>query len=89
VRKRLPNAGQATIKSDEEWVAITSGGGGFGDPLERDPEAVREDVRNGFVSLKAAKEVYKVVLNTDPEIFEVDHIATKNLRMKARKEKRG
>jgi N-methylhydantoinase B len=36
-----------------------SGGGGFGPPSERSPEAVREDVRNGYVSPRAAAEVYR------------------------------
>jgi N-methylhydantoinase B len=36
----------------------TGGGGGFGDPLERDPERVREDVANGYVSREAAQRDY-------------------------------
>jgi N-methylhydantoinase B len=40
----------------------TGGGGGFGDPRERDPERVREDVRDGFVSKEAAKRDYGVAL---------------------------
>jgi N-methylhydantoinase B len=36
-----------------------SGGGGFGPPSERSPEAVREDVRNGYVSPHAAAEIYR------------------------------
>jgi N-methylhydantoinase B len=47
----------------------TGGGGGFGNPLERDPELVQEDVRNGYVSLEAAARDYGVVL--DPETLEV------------------
>jgi N-methylhydantoinase B len=35
-----------------------SGGGGFGPPTERAPEAVREDVQNGYVSPEAAREIY-------------------------------
>jgi N-methylhydantoinase B len=35
-----------------------SGGAGFGPPRERVPEAVREDVRNGYVSAQAAAEIY-------------------------------
>jgi N-methylhydantoinase B len=38
------------------------GGGGYGDPLERDPEAVVADIRNGVVSERAARETYGVVL---------------------------
>ncbi|HEX9841150.1 MAG TPA: hydantoinase B/oxoprolinase family protein [bacterium] len=37
-----------------------SGGGGYGDPRERDPEAVRSDVADGFVSPQAARELYGV-----------------------------
>ena len=47
----------------------TGGGGGFGDPSERDPERVRDDVRDGYVSLEAAARDYGVVL--DPETLEL------------------
>jgi N-methylhydantoinase B len=39
---------------------MTGGGGGFGDPAERDAEAVRADVRNRHVSAEAAREIYGV-----------------------------
>ena len=39
---------------------MTGGGGGFRDPAERDPDRVREDVRNRHVSPEAAKAVYGV-----------------------------
>ena len=41
-----------------------SGGGGYGDPFERDPSAVVADVRNGYVSLSAARERYGVALDS-------------------------
>jgi N-methylhydantoinase B len=47
----------------------TGGGGGFGNPLERDSARVRSDVIDGFVSLEAARRDYGVVL--DPETLEV------------------
>lgn len=53
------------------------GGGGFFSPLERDPESVRQDVLNGYVSLRAAREEYGVVLN---ESLEIDLLETKRLR---------
>jgi N-methylhydantoinase B len=37
---------------------MTGGGGGFGDPAERDPETVRADVRQGHVTPSAARDVY-------------------------------
>ena len=55
----------------------TAGGGGFGDPLERDPAAVRADVVSGYVSPQAAKADYGVVL---AEGLEVDLAATKRRR---------
>ena len=46
-----------------ETVRIVSpGGGGFGDPLARDPEMVRQDVANGFVDVAEAAERYGVIL---------------------------
>ena len=39
---------------------MTGGGGGFGPPAERDPDAVRADVRDGHVTPAAAREIYGV-----------------------------
>jgi N-methylhydantoinase B len=47
----------------------TGGGGGFGEAFERDPERVRADVRDGYVSLEGAARDYGVVL--DPETLDV------------------
>ena len=47
----------------------TGGGGGFGNPRERDPERVRTDVLDGFVTLDAARRDYGVII--DPETLEV------------------
>jgi N-methylhydantoinase B len=55
-----------------------SGGGGYGDPFERDPGAVASDVRNGYVSMVAARDAYGVV--TDRQTNDVDVDATKELR---------
>ena len=43
-------------------ACVTTGGGGWGDPLEREPELVQRDVIEGKVSLAAAREEYGVVL---------------------------
>ena len=51
-------------------VNNTGGGGGYGDPFERDPDRVAADVRNGFVSIEAALCDYGVQVH--PETFEVD-----------------
>jgi N-methylhydantoinase B len=51
-----------------------SGGGGYGNPRERDAEAVRQDVLKGYVSIDAARRDYGVVI--EPETHAVDNVAT-------------
>ncbi|MDP2719613.1 MAG: hydantoinase B/oxoprolinase family protein [Dehalococcoidia bacterium] len=58
----------------------TAGGGGYGDPLERDPEMVQDDVLNGAVSIKAAKQLFGVVI--DGKTLKVKAKATDNQRVK-------
>jgi N-methylhydantoinase B/oxoprolinase/acetone carboxylase alpha subunit len=57
----------------------TPGGGGYGDPFRRDPQAVLTDVRNGWVSLEAARGQYGVVV-IDVGDYTVDEAATAALR---------
>ena len=62
---------------------VSSGGGGYGDPLERDPNAVLEDVIDGLVSLEQASEEYGVVIHTrDAEslLYDVDSKETGSKR---------
>jgi N-methylhydantoinase B len=66
------------LQSGDKIVAIGGGGGGYGDPAERDPEAVLEDVINDYVSIESARNDYKVVI--DPETLKVDITATHELR---------
>lgn len=67
---------------DTYYVAV-GGGGGYGDPLERDPAAVLQDLRNDRVSHWAAREVYKLVY--DAESLRLDVVATDVLRAEVRK----
>ena len=66
------------MKEGDILIKHSSGGGGVGNPAERDAEMVREDVRNQLVSLQAARDIYKVVI--DPATFKIDAAATKKLR---------
>jgi N-methylhydantoinase B len=52
---------------------LTAGGGGHGAPGERDPEAVREDVAEGFVSPAEARDVYGVRISGSREATDLDH----------------
>jgi N-methylhydantoinase B len=71
------------------------GSGGWGDPLGRDVEKVREGVRDGLLTVNRARVVYGVVIDPktvndpNPENIKVDYKATEKLRkeMKAKKAK--
>jgi N-methylhydantoinase B len=58
----------------EVFIQTSPGGGGFGDPLLRDPDSVRSDVEEGLVSVEAAGDVYGLVLLEDGS---VDRAATR------------
>ena len=51
-----------TLRAGDTLSVLTPGGGGFGDPWERDPSAVADDVLRGLVSVQQARESYGVVI---------------------------
>ena len=85
---RQPGASEwqdVTARTDAVWVKPgytykqrSSGGGGWGDPFERDPERVRRDVIDGYIEFNAAREDYGVML--DENTYAVDLEATTALR---------
>jgi N-methylhydantoinase B len=56
-----------------------AGGGGYGNPCERDPRKVLEDVRNGYVSRRAARKVYRVAIE-DGSSLNINKSETQKLR---------
>ncbi|MFQ5971710.1 MAG: hydantoinase B/oxoprolinase family protein [Alphaproteobacteria bacterium] len=74
----LPSKLTMNIKRGDVFRHELAGGGGWGDPLDRDPLRVLKDVRNEFVSPQAARNEYGVVI--DLENWMVDERATKDLR---------
>jgi N-methylhydantoinase B len=78
------------VPADSRAIIRTAGGGGWGNPLERDPEKVRMDVMEGFVSVEAARSEYGVVFkpNSDKHNYAVDGQATKKSRAEMKKKGR-
>ncbi|WP_338448107.1 hydantoinase B/oxoprolinase family protein [Niallia oryzisoli] len=66
----LPPKTDLIQQKGDAFYYCVQGGGGYGDPLERDPNKVAEDVLNGKVSNKVAKEVYGVIINDTGEVNE-------------------
>ena len=75
------------LKKGDVVRIMTSGGGGWGSPLERPAAQVRDDVLDGFVSAQSARDDYGVVLTDD--LIEIDEPATAALRAKLSEQKRG
>jgi N-methylhydantoinase B len=74
------------VPPQSEVIVRTGGGGGWGDPFEREPEKVRADVLEELVSLEAARDQYGVVLD---RALLVDGAATQSLRRKLRASRSG
>jgi N-methylhydantoinase B len=81
--QRLPTGktiGHITLEVDDGFLVEVGGGGGFWNPLERDPERVLADVRSGYVSLEAARRDYGVVIHQRGRQLAIDNPATRQLR---------
>jgi N-methylhydantoinase B len=80
-RAELPKAAAVPLEPGERVVSVSGGGGGYGNPQERDPRLVLEDVREGWVSRESAERDYGVVLREDGgDGLELDEQATERLR---------
>jgi N-methylhydantoinase B len=71
----MPPKYQTQQGLEDVYYCLWQGGGGFGDPIDREPEAVAEDVRNGYVSEQEAEETYGVVLTSGGSVDESKTVA--------------
>jgi N-methylhydantoinase B len=74
----LPSKTTREVAPGSRIILQTAGAGGYGDPYSRDPQRVRQDVIEGFISIERAKDAYGVVLNA--KTYEVDAAATRAKR---------
>jgi N-methylhydantoinase B len=81
----LPGKVTRTVKQGDIIRYEMAGAGGWGDPLERDPARVLDDVRNEYVSVETAREQYGVVLDTRK--WKVDEEKTTELRHTLQKQR--
>ena len=75
--KLLPYCNFEVAQGDVLYMRVASGGG-YGDPLEREPERVRQDFENGLISRESARDIYGAVI--DEADGKVDFAATRELR---------
>jgi len=71
-RRYISAAGRVRVPRGDTWTAVATGGGGYGSPLERPAERVREEVRDATITRETAFEVFGVVLGEgeDPALDE-------------------
>jgi N-methylhydantoinase B len=81
-----PTVAEIPMQTGDRLVYRFGGGGGWGDPLDRDPHAVLDDVWDEYVSMEAAREQYGVVLTGSLEdmTLALDEAATRALRASMR-----
>lgn len=82
VEEPLPPIASTDLQPGELLLHLLSGGGGYGDPLLRETERVREDVLSQFISLERARDVYGVIFSGADldESLAVDDLATDRQR---------
>jgi N-methylhydantoinase B len=82
------NANWYPVPPESRVIIRSAGGGGWGDPLEREPLRVIDDIRDGFVSIEAAKSEYgvvaKVIGKGGLDAIQLDADATRRLRQEMR-----
>jgi len=76
--KHLHSKGTYPLQGGDVVSTTLSGSGGYGPPTERDPQRVLHDVLDGYVSISAARDVYKVAI--DPETMTLNATETHRLR---------
>jgi N-methylhydantoinase B len=91
-----PEAIQAREREDISWGHVElgerdiqyvrfMGGGGYGDPIDRDPQAVLRDVAGGLVSEQAAREIYGVAVDAAAGTLDEDTTCRRRLEIRARR----
>jgi N-methylhydantoinase B len=72
------------VQPNQLWCTESTGGGGFGSPLDRDPSRVLAEYRGEYITADVVHEVYGVVLSEDSK--RVDEAATNELRARMRRQ---
>jgi N-methylhydantoinase B len=85
-KEMTPMAASTPVQDGDLYYLRWSGGGGYGDPMERDPNLVAIDVRERKISLELAERVYGVILT--PSDFMVDKKGTESRRLEILKERK-
>lgn len=83
--ERLPSKITNLVINEGDTMQLESaGGGGYGSPLERDPAAILDDLLDGKISEKVAREVYGVVLGANRDSLDLEATSRNRIRLQQR-----
>lgn len=82
------DAPEHVLGQDDVWAQMGGTGGGWGDPLERDPQAVLDDANAGRVPAGFSEGLYGVVLAREGDRYRLDESSTRGRRAELRSERR-
>ena len=83
----LPSKFIRTLKKGDVYRMIQPGGGGYGDPLERDPKSVYSDIQQNKISSERAFEVYGVVIDKDKGNLNIEETVSRRKIMISNRDK--
>ena len=83
-KEKLPGVSECELQPGEWIHGFDAGGGGYGDPLDRDPCRVLKDVQQRWETLERATDVYGVILKSEQDGFSIDIDATEKERARRR-----
>lgn len=81
----LPKALFTIYHTDVVVLLTGPGGGGWGDPLEREPRRVLRDVIDGYVSERAAADIYGVIVDSESQRLDEERIASRRLELRKKR----
>jgi N-methylhydantoinase B len=77
------------VTENDVILSLNAGGGGVGDPLDREPERVLADVQRRIFSFEMAKEVFGVIIDPEKEIINEEETKAQRERIRAKRRERG
>jgi N-methylhydantoinase B len=83
--EEILDMGDVHLADNDIFYARWTGGGGYGDPLDRDPELVLKDVLQGFVTNRPANDIYGVVIDRDRGVVDADGTEQQRLAIRTQR----
>ena len=85
VREDVPSKATLSLSQGDQLHVFTAGGAGYGDPLERDPDLVSQDLLDRRISSRSALDEYGVVIDGETGVVDLEETGTTRGRLRAKR----